>query len=133
MGVERTILLRLCPEQVSETLSARIKMFSLLCACIRITSPYNTIDQLLCLLNKQHMASHVVSAAFTVRASVLCDRCPALTATPLEQRHRHVYLISEIEEITDKWDQLLNLGDEEALATFIGKCILRVKKVPMVS
>lgn len=38
-----------------------------------------------------------------------------------------------MEEVIDKWDTLLQLGDEDALALFIGKCILHVQKAPMVS
>ena len=44
-----------------------------------------------------------------------------------------LYLRSEIEQVTDQWDELLKLGDEDALAMFIGKCILCVQRVPMVS
>ncbi|EPS95865.1 hypothetical protein FOMPIDRAFT_100031 [Fomitopsis schrenkii] len=44
---------------------------------------------------------------------------------------RAKYLRSEMEEVVDKWDKLLKLGDEDALAMFIGKCILRVQRAPM--
>lgn len=38
-----------------------------------------------------------------------------------------------MEEIIDNWDMILELGDEDALALFIGECILRVHRAPVVS
>ena len=49
------------------------------------------------------------------------------------QHYGGVYLRSEIEEVVDKWDELSKLDDEEALATFIGKCFLRANKASAVS
>ena len=43
-----------------------------------------------------------------------------------------LYLRSEMKKVIEQWDKLLELGDEDALAMFIGKCILRVQRVPMV-
>ena len=44
-----------------------------------------------------------------------------------------LYLRSEIEEVTDRWDELLKLGDEDALAMLIGRRIMHVQRVPKVS
>ena len=49
------------------------------------------------------------------------------------QHYGGVYLRSEIEEVVDKWDELSKLEDEEALATFIGRCFLRANKASAVS
>lgn len=38
-----------------------------------------------------------------------------------------------MEEVIDNWDRLLKLGDEDALAMFIGRRILRVQRAPAVS
>lgn len=38
-----------------------------------------------------------------------------------------------MEEVINMWDMLLGLGDDDALAMFIGKRVLRVQRTPEVS
>ncbi|EPS95875.1 hypothetical protein FOMPIDRAFT_89842 [Fomitopsis schrenkii] len=91
--------------------------FCVICALTKIIDSNDPLGDVLP-RDKKHLAAHIPLAVFT----------PRQRASPYE---RTKYLRSEMEEVIDRWDKLLGLGDEDALAMFIGKCILRVQRAPM--
>ncbi|EPS95884.1 hypothetical protein FOMPIDRAFT_1053786 [Fomitopsis schrenkii] len=90
--------------------------FCVACATTKIIDSHDPLGDVLP-RDKTHLAAHIPLAVFTPRRASFY--------------HRTTYLRSEMQEIIDKWDILSNLGDEDALAMFIGKCILRVQRAPM--
>ena len=125
--MECTVLLCLCPVKVSEALHEDVYLMlsSGSSHIARSMRSYACATRRIC-LRKYHWPS---SQWYAYR---FLGSPGKLTATFVQHNSR-TYLRSEIEEVVDKWDELSQLEDEEALATFAGKCLLRANRASTVS